>query len=229
MYRKTLTNSLGNQYGVLTFVLRMTHLKLRLALCAAALIACAYAETTSTAERNAAFIGYQEKAGAAVKNIVITTSYGQIKLRPRPDLSPKIVLLVQQLADKHECHSCKFYRHEPAPENFGKNNFYGPPYALLQGSLADMAEQPPFEGNPVVRKGDVCIIPNSKEFFIATAGHEEWGHAHTVWAHVADEASWKVIDAIPVEPFTTITDNGGITTRWLTQNATIPFQLSIEA
>jgi len=38
-------------------------------------------------------------------------------------------------------------------QNFGKDNFYGPPYALLQGSLADLAEQPPFEGNPPVKKG----------------------------------------------------------------------------
>jgi hypothetical protein len=38
-------------------------------------------------------------------------------------------------------------------QNFGKDNFYGPPYALLQGSLADLAEQPPFEGNIPVKKG----------------------------------------------------------------------------
>ena len=38
----------------------------------------------------------------------------------------------------------RFYRHEPAPENFGKDGFFGPPYALLQGSLADMDETPPF-------------------------------------------------------------------------------------
>ncbi len=34
------------------------------------------------------------------------------------------------------------------------------------------------------RKGDVCIIPNSKEFFIATADHDEWGTAHSVWGKV---------------------------------------------
>ena len=60
------------------------------------------------------------------------------------------------------------------------------------------------------------------------AGHEEWGHSHSVWGHIADEASWAVIDRVPMEPFTTITDKGGITTRWLTPNATIPFKLSTE-
>ena len=44
---------------------------------------------------------------------------------------------------------------------------------------------------------------------------------------VADEASWKVIETIPFEPFTTLTD-GGITTRWLGQNATIPFKLALQ-
>lgn len=68
----------------------------------------------------------------------------QIKIQPRNDISPKIVQLVRKLAETKNCPSCKFYRHEPAPDNFGAAGFYGPPYALLQGSLADMAEMPPF-------------------------------------------------------------------------------------
>jgi hypothetical protein len=32
--------------------------------------------------------------------------------------------------------------------------------------------------------GDVCMIPNCREFFIATADHIEWGTAHTVWGQV---------------------------------------------
>jgi hypothetical protein len=136
--------------------------------------------------------------------------------------------LVQQLAAKNSCPKCNFYRHEPALESFGKEGFYGPPYALLQGSLGDMLETPPFEGSPEIKKGDVCIIPNSKEFFIAKAGHEEWGHSHSVWGHIADEASWEVISRVPMEPFSTITDKGGITTRWLTPNATTRFSLSTE-
>ncbi len=36
-------------------------------------------------------------------------------------------------------------------QEWGKDGFWGPPYALLQGSLADLARQPPFEnkGNSV--------------------------------------------------------------------------------
>lgn len=48
-----------------------------------------------------------------------------------------------------------------------------------------------------------------------------------VHAQVADEASWRVIGAIPYAPFTTRTDEGNITTRWLTQEAHVPFKLSL--
>lgn len=34
------------------------------------------------------------------------------------------------------------------------------------------------------RKGHACMIPGSKEFFIAAADHDEWGNAHTVFGMV---------------------------------------------
>ena len=195
-------------------------------------------------DRNSAFIGYKEKEAdhahatihaathaASYKHIIISTSKGNIKITPRPDLSPKIVDIVVELASKSSCPACKFYRHEPAPTNFGKDNFYGPPYALLQGSMANMGELPPFEGSPLVAKGSVCIIPGSKEFFIATAAHEEWGHSHSVWGEVSlyDSSSWETIEKIPVEPYTTLTDaSGKIITRWLTANVTETFKLSLQ-
>ena len=37
----------------------------------------------------------------------------------------------------------------PLTQNFGKYAFFGPPYALLQGSLADMGEAPPFGESPL--------------------------------------------------------------------------------
>ena len=40
----------------------------------------------------------------------------QIRIVPRPDLSPKIVALVHKLAEAKACPNCKFYRHEPTPE-----------------------------------------------------------------------------------------------------------------
>jgi cyclophilin family peptidyl-prolyl cis-trans isomerase len=38
--------------------------------------------------------------------------------------------------------------------------------------------------------GDACIIPNTREFFIATADHGEWGHSHTVWGQVSSAAKF---------------------------------------
>ncbi len=42
---------------------------------------------------------------------------------------------------------------------------------------------------PARRKGNICMIPNCKEFFIATADHPEWGHSHTIWGEVSRAAN----------------------------------------
>ena len=35
------------------------------------------------------------------------------------------------------------------------------------------------------RRGQVCMIPRTQEFFIALVDHDEWGAAHTVWGEVS--------------------------------------------
>lgn len=47
------------------------------------------------------------------------------------------------------------------PLSTGENNFYGPPYALLQGSMATMPEQPPFEVRPTA--GSVYLFVSASE------------------------------------------------------------------
>ncbi len=39
------------------------------------------------------------------------------------------------------------------------------------------------------RKGHVCMIPETKEFFIAAKDHDEWGSAHTVWGMVGESTA----------------------------------------
>ena len=34
------------------------------------------------------------------------------------------------------------------------------------------------------RRGHVCMIPRTKEFFISLKDHDEWGVAHTDWGEV---------------------------------------------
>eukprot|EP00201_Polytomella_parva_P019288 CAMPEP_0175056702 /NCGR_PEP_ID=MMETSP0052_2-20121109/10830_1 /TAXON_ID=51329 ORGANISM="Polytomella parva, Strain SAG 63-3" /NCGR_SAMPLE_ID=MMETSP0052_2 /ASSEMBLY_ACC=CAM_ASM_000194 /LENGTH=136 /DNA_ID=CAMNT_0016321783 /DNA_START=263 /DNA_END=673 /DNA_ORIENTATION=- len=125
--------------------------------------------------------------------------------------------------DGKDCPQCLFYRHEPIPKGWGKDGFYGPPYALLQGSLADVAKVPLNE-NPTkrpVQQGDIAFIPDCREFFIATADHSEWGVSHIVFGHV-DDVSAELNH--PYEPYTNMT-NAGFTTRWLVTK--FPFRIGL--
>lgn len=45
------------------------------------------------------------------------------------------------------------------------------------------------------RRGHVCMIPGSNEFFIAAIDHKEWGTAHTVWGVVSAFADSWYLDA----------------------------------
>ena len=95
----------------------------------------------------------------------------------------------------------RFYRAEPVPAHWGStawpDNYFGgrwgPPYALLQGSLqpTGSAIKPgsPDSGagaRPVIARG-MCAWAaggGGPEFFIALAEHPEWGNGHTVFAEV---------------------------------------------
>ncbi|GFR44364.1 hypothetical protein Agub_g5585, partial [Astrephomene gubernaculifera] len=190
--------------------------------------------TLAASTRNHAFIGYHESERRSAVSQVnthkspafkvkISSSYGEFIIKLRPDLAPDTCLLVWELAQKGNCPACKFYRHEPVPMDWGQAGFYGPPYALLQGSLADLAREPPFENSAKlpVKKGHVCMIPGCKEFFIATADHPEWGASHTIWGEVEDLSAEP---SYPFEPFHSITNKDNITTRWL--DNTYTFDLS---
>ncbi|EFJ46801.1 hypothetical protein VOLCADRAFT_92618 [Volvox carteri f. nagariensis] len=196
---------------------------------------------------------FKEAAGLATVHLLAIMKRNFV-IKLRPDLAPDTCLLVWELAQKANCPGCNFYRHEPVPMNWGQEGFYGPPYALLQGSLQDLARQPPFENAQKLqvnqpfpgfnfaithrshvlnlippflapslvptpshhcthpRKGHVCIIPNCKEFFIATADHPEWGASHTIFGEVEDLSAEP---SYPFEPFHTATNSDKITTRWL--------------
>eukprot|EP00798_Chlamydomonas_sp_ICE-L_P030702 gene30704-35729_t len=140
-----------------------------------------------------------------------------ITITPKRDVAPKFVELVMAIAKREEpCHACIFYRNEPVPEGWGQKGFYGPPY----GST------PEPEGKPVIKKGDLCHITGSKEFFIAKGVHEEWTGSFTVFGHVEEEdaASWKTIMSVPEEPFSEM--KGDFTTRWLTAEAKVKFDIN---
>eukprot|EP00899_Mesostigma_viride_P028884 jgi/Mesvir1/9180/Mv06916-RA.1 len=89
----------------------------------------------------------------------LTTSTGVVvRARLQPELSPAIVRYVQQVAGGGApvgaplpcTDRCNFYRAEPVPDGWGQNGFWGPPYALLQGSL-EVPDVP--GGNTLAREG----------------------------------------------------------------------------
>ncbi|KAI8465718.1 MAG: hypothetical protein J3K34DRAFT_436041 [Monoraphidium minutum] len=179
-------------------------------------------------QRNSAFIGFEERASRPDHNIVITTAFGAITIQPRADISPITVAMVESLAAHPDVDEGAIIRHEPVPDDWGKDGFFGPPYGLLGGHFESPDQDPPQEGRPLLRRGDVAMIPGSMDWFVALTDHTEWGHAHTVWGLVSpvDKDSWATIRRIPTEPFVTAA-HGKVSTRWLAANATVPFKVSL--
>ncbi|MCD7470737.1 hypothetical protein HAX54_010838 [Datura stramonium] len=66
---------------------------------------------------------------------------------------------------------------------------FGPPYALLQGSLGaqNMTEAVPSEFCPEIRRGSVAWVGSGPEFFISLANHQEWKKSYTVFGYVLPE------------------------------------------
>eukprot|EP00884_Botryococcus_braunii_P013541 jgi/Botrbrau1/22188/Bobra.168_1s0020.1 len=158
-------------------------------------VAFVYGNLAVHASREGAFIGYSEALG---KKVVLNTAFGKIGILLHVKTAPETAALVLQLAEAREpCRSCKFYRNEAVPESG-----WGPPYALLQGSLEGLSAVPPREGNILARRGHVCMIPNTKEFFISLMDHTEWGTAHSVWGEVEDLGVAEEIISQPYHNFT---------------------------
>ncbi|DBA91608.1 TPA: hypothetical protein ACH3X1_003216 [Trebouxia sp. C0004] len=120
----------------------------------------------------------------------------QIHISLLDAVAPRTCELVSELAQTG-CTTCRFYRNELPPEAG-----YGPPYGLLQGSLEGLQDTPPREDTVVAKKGHVCMIPGTKEFFIAANDHDEWGSAHTVWGMVQNMTP---VTSLLHKPFHTVT------------------------
>lgn len=129
-----------------------------------------------------------------VKLVGLSTPYGRITLRLRPDWSAESVAYVRTLVSAPDLctSSCEFYRAEPG--------------FLLQGSLrARFAPNKVTRPGPrIMVRGDVGWAGGSAgpDFFIylGAAPAQHWGTEHTVWAEVADEASLAVADTLAALP-----------------------------
>lgn len=134
----------------------------------------------------------------------LTTEAGVVRFALHADLAPNTVSYIKRLASSPDgCPSCRLYRAEAVPQPGAVDNFGGPgpPYALVQGSFASPLFAPvEKEQSPLVERGDACLIGTGPDFFVAVAAHREWGHGHTVWGRVMDDASQAVVDAISTRP-----------------------------
>ena len=113
------------------------------------------------------------------------------------------------------CSGCRFYRAEPVPAGWGHDWFFGPPYALLQGSFGG-ASSKPFalgkEGGLILRRGSVIMIDKGPDFLIGLATHPEWATSYT---HLGDvwEEDLAVVDRIMSQPL--------LVQNWGAINATV--------
>ncbi|XP_019464896.1 PREDICTED: uncharacterized protein LOC109363184 isoform X2 [Lupinus angustifolius] len=67
---------------------------------------------------------------------------------------------------------------------------FGPPFALIQGTLAShgsIFKDIPKEHCPNIRRGSVAWVGSGPEFFISLANHKEWREAYTVFGYVISE------------------------------------------
>ena len=135
--------------------------------------------------------------GKSSQGIVgLETSAGTLRIQLLPDCAPHSVDYFIELLRLHNCAGCRFYRAEgrghlwDAKGDHVKNAAFGPPYALLQGTLevdGVAFKEMPKEGCLTVRRGSVAWIGSGPEFLISLADHEEWRDAYTVFGSVLPE------------------------------------------
>ncbi|KAI4327202.1 hypothetical protein L6164_019690 [Bauhinia variegata] len=124
------------------------------------------------------------------------TAYGTLHIKLFPDCAPHSVAYILDLLALHHCAGCQFYRAEDRGQSWDstgnhlKNAAFGPPFALIQGTLEAQGttfKEIPVEECPTIRRGSVAWIGSGPEFFISLANHVEWKKAHTVFGSVLPE------------------------------------------
>ncbi|KAG5524945.1 hypothetical protein RHGRI_031584 [Rhododendron griersonianum] len=113
-----------------------------------------------------------------------------------PDCAPYSVAFILELLNVRHCAGCQFYRAEGRGQiwdsqgNHLKDASFGPPFALIQGTLEAQGttfQKIPIEVCPDIRRGSVAWIGSGPEFFISLANHKEWKKSYTVFGSVLPE------------------------------------------
>ncbi|KAE9592171.1 putative Cyclophilin-like domain-containing protein [Lupinus albus] len=113
-----------------------------------------------------------------------------------PGCAPQSVSYILELLALPHCIGCQIYRAESrgsfwnSEGNHIKKAPFGPPFALIQGTLAyhgSTINDIPNEHCPAIRRGSVAWVGSGPEFFISLANHQEWRNSYTVFGYVISE------------------------------------------
>ncbi|BBN13503.1 hypothetical protein MPTK1_6g04020 [Marchantia polymorpha subsp. ruderalis] len=166
--------------------------------------------------------------GKDVGILALETEHGAIRIKLLPDCAPWSVQYFTELLRLRHCAGCQIYRAEArgsAWDAYGKHinkALTGPPYGLLQGTLAVQAvtfKEMPVEACPVIARGMVGWIGGGPDFFISLANHREWSPKFTVFAHVLAE-DMEIVENISLLP-TTASVWSGVTVAMLNEPVSI--------
>lgn len=126
----------------------------------------------------------------------LETEYGVLRIKLFPDCAPHSVAYILEMLQVPHYAGCHFYRAEDRGSfwdslgNHVENAPFGPPFALIQGTLEAhgiIFKNIPTEVSHTVRRGSVAWIGSGPEFFISLANHFEWKKAYTVFGSVLPE------------------------------------------
>ncbi|KAK7330834.1 hypothetical protein VNO77_25038 [Canavalia gladiata] len=128
--------------------------------------------------------------------IGLETEYGTLRVKLFPECAPHSVAHILELLSLYRCGGCQFYRAESrsgswdSQVNHLKNAAFGPPFALIQGTLeveGTIFKKIPHEYCPPFRRGSVAWVGSGPEFFISLANHREWKKQYPVFGSVLPE------------------------------------------
>ncbi|KAL8538664.1 hypothetical protein ACS0TY_000615 [Phlomoides rotata] len=126
----------------------------------------------------------------------LETEYGTLHIKLLPECSPQSVAYILELLTLRHCAGCHFYRAEgrgqswDAKGNHIKDASFGPPFALIQGTLEAQGQtftKIESEYCPTIRRGSVAWVGSGPDFFISLVNHEEWRNSYTVFGSVLPE------------------------------------------
>ncbi|KAG1354367.1 DNA excision repair protein ERCC-4 [Cocos nucifera] len=155
------------------------------------------------------------------------TDNGTLHIKLFPDCAPLSVAYIVELLRLRLCDGCQIHRAEGRgqywdsegnhiadiyivsfsmessfPYCVASQASFGPPYAMIQGTLEAGGlsfRKIPAEVCPTIRRGSVAWVGSGPEFFISLANHDEWQGAYTVFGSVLPE-DMEIAEKIAILP-----------------------------